>query len=210
MTAPARTEDGDWNRWGADWRADRSVPPCRPDELRRAIGWGTLRLRLVAAIDLSWALASLGLSTVIFRQWDDLVMAIWVVAVWVFALATVALTFWNRRGLWLAREPTVAGFLDLQLRRSRAKLRTVVIVRAMILAQSAFLLPFGFVEYGAHPARYEGDPARALLRYVTIAALFLMAALWSVWFRRRAEAELAWCEPLARATGGVAKEEIIR
>ncbi len=134
-------------------------------------------------------------------------MVTWLVAVWVFALAAVGLTFWNRRGLWSAREPTVAGFLNLQLRRSQAKLRTVVIVRSMILAQAAFLLPFGFIEYGAHPGRYDGDPAQALLRYGTIAACFAVGLLWSVWFRRRARAELAWYEPLARAAGTAAEEE---
>ncbi len=181
-----RTDDtaGDWEGLSGSWLANGAPPTSLDARVRRRVRRHAWLMRLATAGDVLAAVALAGLAFAMAGRLPASIGRFWLISVLALALGTGAFNLWNRHGLWRPVGQSTIAFLDLSLRRARAKLRLVRAVRV--------LLAIELVVAGAILLRVRGE--RAALVGVLLSLLLALVALvlaWSWWYARRVRREIA-------------------
>jgi hypothetical protein len=173
--------------WRRHWQSDSTVPL----DLRKKVERQSRYMRILLAADIlvtitmggataGWAIRTPQPNIILLSVWTWFLIAV----AWAFALRV-------NRGNWSPSAEDAAVFVDLSVRRCRAKLAGIRFAAGFFLVQMAFVL--GWV--------YNNSPARSmpLLRWLFFSS-FPIDAVWLctvaffgflIWLRRRKLSELA-------------------
>ena len=174
--------DVELETWRDQWQAEAEVPA----DLRRRVERGTRDMRLMLAGEVLVTVVIGGgytLSAVRQPRVETFVLA---GATWIFLIAAWAFAIFTRRGTWSPAAVATAEFVDLSIRRCRAKLAAVRFGIGLYFAEMAFCLTWLYRD----PARRTPAPA-VIFGVVTPAFLLGMAHL-----QRKTRAELARLQEL--------------
>ncbi len=138
--------DMELETWRGQWQSETAIPPA----LRRRVERQTRFMRIMLLADIFVTIAIGGATTLYAIKspspgtfWLDMGTWFMIAVAWAFS-ATV------NRGNWGPSARTTAAFVDLSIRRCRARLAAVWFAAAFYLVQTAFVL--GWV-YLHSPAR---------------------------------------------------------
>lgn len=162
--------------WREQWQAAARVPA----DLRRKVARGTRSMRLMLVLEAIVTVTIGGGSTlwaVVDPSTEMLVLAL---AVWLFLAAAWTFAIVTRRGTWSPAAMTTADYIDLSIRRCRAKLSAMRFGIGLYFAEMAFCLTWLYRD----PARRVPTPA-VIFAVVTPVFLVGLARV-----RRRTQAEL--------------------
>jgi hypothetical protein len=193
--------DEELERWRRTWQTQALPVVAIPDQIRRAVWWSTVRSGLVVLMELWWTAIHVMVTMSAVQRRPGAVTTVWAVGAGTFLVAAWTFALWNRRRMWLPAAQTTRAFVELSYRRALSKLRSVVFARYLLVAEIAFLVPWGFWEYRTDPVRFANHSALFLIRYGLIALYATLVAVWSVWYRRLALADLSALVPLRRSLG---------
>lgn len=170
--------------WREQWQTAAKVPA----DLRRRIARGTRSMRLMLVMEAIVTVTIGGGSTlwaVVDPRKEMLVLAL---AVWLFLGAAWTFAIVNRRGTWSPAAMTTAEYVDLSIRRCRAKIAAMRFGVGLYFAEMAFCLAWLYRD----PARRVPTPA-VIFAVVTPVFLVGVARL-----QRRTQAELLRLMEFAR------------
>ena len=182
--------DKEWDGLATQWTAAGSDEPDLRRDLRRTVRRQSIRLAILTVSEGLLVLALLLLSAVVATTDGRAVMSVWAAAIWILAATAWGFSLWNRRGSWKPAGLSTAAFLEVRHRRAVMKLRTVRFARWLLAAEVLFLIPWGAWEYLSAPERIAADPGLYILRYGLISLCVVVAVVWTIWYRRVADAEI--------------------
>jgi hypothetical protein len=174
--------------WRRQWQSDTAVPL----DLRRKVERQSrlMRIALIAPILVTITIGGAMAAWAVRAPQPNNIL----LAVWTWILIAVAWTFGLRvdRGNWSPSAEDAVVFVDLSLRRCRAKLSSIRFAAGFFLVQIVFVL--GWV-YNNSPVR--GTPLLTWLFFssIPIDAVWLCTVVFFgflIWYRRRKLAELAY------------------
>ncbi len=185
-----------WDALSANWQGNEDTGPtgdvARVVESRQRRG--TLRLWLVAALEVLIVGAVVVLTATTLRRGPNTIEIVHLIAVWVVLVVALRFAIKNRRGLWRPNGESTIDYLSLCEERARRKLRTARFVLQLVLAQTVMVLALLAWKAG----RTGG--LSSLFSDTALAAVVLAGYIgWAVWFRSRAQGELAWATDLRRS-----------
>lgn len=190
----------EWNVLMEDWRAGQvEVPQVSVSDLRRRVRRQSLRLILTTAMEALLTLSLLAFSVYTLIRHSGPVILIWAVAVWVFLLVAWSFALWNRRGIWQPQAQTTRTLVELLYERCLRKLLTVRFCVYLMVAEVAFLIPWGWWQFRSDPQALTSHRSTYLLAW-GLTALFLFGCiLWVIWVRRRTFKDLERLTPLRQS-----------
>lgn len=173
--------------WRRDWQSETIVPL----DLRRKVRRQSILMKIAVMADIlvtitiggataAWAVHAPQPSTILLATWTWIVIA----AAWTFTLRV-------NRGNWSPSAESTAAFVDLSVRRGRARLEAIRFAAGLFVVQMVFVL--GWV-YNNSPV--HGTPVLRWLLFssIPIDAVWLCTAAFFtflIWYRRKTQAELA-------------------
>lgn len=186
--------DTELELWRRQWQSDTTVPP----DLRRKVERQSIWMKMALLADIlvtvtiggamaAWAVRAPQPNIILLAAWTWIV----IVAAWAFALRV-------NRGNWSPSSEAVAAFVELSVRRCRARLLAVRFAAGLFVVQVAFLL--GWV-YNNSPAR--GTSLWLFLSSVPIDVVWactLAFFVFLIWYRRKKHAELVYFLSLRQET----------
>jgi len=171
--------DAELEVWRREWQSEPTVPldlRKKVERQSRFMKIGLIGDVLVTVIigggTIVWALRS--------PQPDILLLA---VVTWIFLAAAWTLAVTLNRGNWLPSAMNTAAFVDLSIRRCRARLAAVRFGAGLFVVQIVFCLSW---IYQHNPHR----PLRNALFFSTLATVLFFAFLF--WYRRKKLRELSY------------------
>jgi hypothetical protein len=179
--------DTELERWRGEWQSEAAVPADLRRRVERQSRW--LQVGLAADILVTIVIGG-GVSVLAVRspQPDMLVLT---AATWLFIAVAWALALAVYRGLWTPAGMDTATFVDLSIRRCRARLASVAFGAGLAAVEFAFCLGWDYV---------HTSPRMPLAQWFFFSsipidlawgfALAIFAFVW--WYRRRKLAELEW------------------
>jgi hypothetical protein len=181
--------------WAHDWQsapADADVSPRSIRRMARRHFW-------VGILNMVFGLAMLVFYTAWAAVDRDPALVVAAVAVWVFVLAAAIFDLWNRRGKWRAAHQSTSEYVELVHRQLQARLRAIRFAWGLLVAETAFLVPW--VAWAA--AR---NPDANWMSYMrSYAFLCLMVGGFAIvvlpWLRHRAMKQLRGVVGLRQSFG---------
>ena len=131
--------DSELDLWRKDWLTP--IMPPSPD-LRRKVGRQTRFMKFMLAMDILATIAVGGFYTgwaVIYRASDTALLA---AATWIFIAVAWAFRLVNWRGQWAPSALSTSAFVDLSIRRCRARIAAVTFGAVLYVCELAFCLPW--------------------------------------------------------------------
>lgn len=180
-----------WETLSSTWREEPAPETDLRDVVRARTRRATLRLWASVAVEVAIVTMVLALTVVTLEEGLTPYRTLLLAAVWATTIAALIFTVRNRRGTWRVSGDSTRDFLALAERRARGKLRTARFALWLLAAQ----LPVHLLLLGWRVSRWS-DPGGLAAELLTLAVVFGSYALWSLWFRRRALAELSWVTEL--------------
>ncbi|MGH7553023.1 MAG: hypothetical protein ACREMQ_08330 [Longimicrobiales bacterium] len=180
----SRPEDLDWEGLTTVWRQP-DVPVSVHRDLAVRIARHT---RLMWAVTVTEILVLAGLAVftwLVIRGGTSPLQLAALAALWILAIAMEAFALWNRSASWRPDIETTTGYLVLAERRARARIRVARAVRILVFLQTTAVLAFVL----SSRSRAAG-PNVLLLSFAIGASLVICFVAWSLWYERRARAEL--------------------
>jgi hypothetical protein len=182
------------------WRQQWQAQPAVPADLRRMVQRQSRNIRLMLIADILvtvaiggytawWAIASARPSVIV------LAIATWsfIAAAWIFALK-------SGRGGWRPSGENTAAFLDLSLRRGRARLRAIRFGAGLWVCEVLFCLAWVYHERATQePLTLSAFLTSRAVMIVWICTLLFFAFL--AWYQRKKRAEMAYLSDLRRQLG---------
>lgn len=194
--------DSEWRDLMEDWQSaapEEPAPAALSDEARHRIR-SKVRLYSYGLILLTvceW-IGGLGFLAFLFREVlerpEPFRIAGFTGAA-LFIAASLAFSFWNRRGTWWPAAETTSTFIALSLERCRRKLRSLRLLPGLLAAQIAFLLPWATWALLSKPDTEAADWLFAY-GYTFVASAALL--VWGTWYRKRTLREMAEWEELRK------------
>ena len=175
--------DLELENWRAAWQADAQAPA----DLRRKVARDTRHMRLMLASEILVTVTIGGGSILWAALQPRTEMLVLAIAVWTFLAVAWAFALATRRGNWSPAALTTADFIDLSIRRCRAKLASIRFVLWLYFAEVAFCLTWLYRD----PARRTPAPA---VIYAVVTPLLLIGLARH---RRNVRRELAKLTELA-------------
>jgi len=183
--------DAELETWRREWQSEAAVPL----DLRRRIERQSRWMRIMIAADILVTIVIGGGAialAVLAPQRDFLVLA---AATWLFLAAAWAFRLSSSRGLWAPAAKDTAAFVDLLVRRCRAKLAATAFGAALYACEMAFCLGWIYRHAAVKTPLAEwllfGSASIDVVWAITLAFFGLL-----VWYRRRKRAELEWLRSL--------------
>ena len=176
--------DAELEQWSSAWQSAAAVPPDLRQCVKRQSRW----MRIMMAADILVTVVIGGGVTTLAVRAPQPAMVLLAAATWLFIAAAWAFALKVNRGLWAPAAVDTATFIELSIRRCRARLASTVFGAGLFVCEMAFCLGWIY-RYSAHHM-----PWLAWL-FLGLATLAFFAAL--VWYRRRKRAELAWLLKIA-------------
>jgi len=182
--------------WRREWQSDTTVPVDLRKKVERQSQW--MRIALIAPILVTITIGGWTAAWAFREPQPNIIL----LAVWTWLLIAAAWTFGLRadRGNWSPSAENAAAFVDLSVRRCRARLSRIRFAAVFYVVQIIFVL--GWV-YNNSPA--QGAPLFAWLFFgsVPIDAVWLCTVAFFgflIWYRRKKQAELAYLLSLQENT----------
>jgi hypothetical protein len=180
--------DTELEAWRRQWQSETGVPL----DLRRKVQRQSLLMKLALVADIlvtvtigggtaAWAAHAPHPSTILLAAWTWIVIA----AAWTFTLTV-------NRGNWSPSAEDTAVFVDLSVRRCRARLEAIRFAAGLFVVQIVFVL--GWV-YNNSPAQSAPLLTWLLFSSLPIDVVWISTAAFFgflVWYRRRIQDELAY------------------
>jgi hypothetical protein len=180
-------QDAELENWRREWQSETAVPA----DLRRRVELQSRWLKIgIAADTLVTVVIGGGVLALATRlpQRDMIVLA---AATWIFLAAAWTFRLVSHRGLWSPSAQDTAAFVDLLIRRCKAKLAATVFGGALYLCEIGFCLVWIYRHSGPRASWtawlfFSSLPMDAvwLVTFVFLAGL--------IWYRRKKRAELVW------------------
>ena len=179
--------DTELETWRREWKTESTVPADLRRKVKRQSRW--LKIG-IAADSLVTVVIGGGVIALALRlpQHD---MTLLVAATWIFIAAAWAFRLASHRGVWSPAAVSTAAFVDLLIKRCKAKLAATAFGGALYLCEIAFCLAW---IYG-HSAPRLTWIAWLFFSSLFIDLVWLCTIAFSVlllWYRKRKHAELAW------------------
>lgn len=168
----------EWKSIESLWRTADEAVDATP--LRRAVSVHRRWLLSAAVGEALFAVALVWLTWEVLRQGASGWRLVWVVSVWVFALAAFAFVWWNRRGTWTASGSSVADFV--RLTRLRARRQSLSL---------RFFLVFAIAETVVAVAQLVWFDRFTVFSGALLGMILLGVGVWYVVVRRRIARDLA-------------------
>lgn len=198
--------DSEWRDLMEDWQSaapDEAAPAPLSDEVRHRI---RRKVRLYSYRLIFWTVCEIAgslafLAVLIDRTLKGLepYRIAGLLGAALFLAASLAFSFWNRRGTWWPAAESTSTFIDLSLERSRRKLRTLRLLPWVLAAENAFLLPWGTWALLVKP---DTRPADWLFVYGFTLVASAVLLVWGTWYRKKTLREMAEWEELRESLGG--------
>jgi hypothetical protein len=183
--------------WRRQWQSNATVPVDLRKKVERQSGW--MRIALLADILVTITMGGATAAWAVREPRPDIIL----LAIWTWVLIAAAWTFVLRvnRGNWSPNAEDTAVFVDLSVRRCRAKLAAIRFTAGFFVVQIAFMLGWVY-NYSA-----DRTPLLTWLWFssVPIDVVWLCTAVFFgslIWYRRRKLAELAYLLGLREEIGG--------
>lgn len=198
--------DSEWRDLMEDWQSaapEEPAPAALSDEvrhrIRRQVRLYSYGLILLTVCEITGALAFLAILLRRVLKDPEPFRIAGLLGAALFFAASLAFSFWNRRGTWWPAAESTSTFLDLSLERCRRKLRTLRLLPWLLAAELAFILPWATWALLSKP---DTRPADWLLAYGF--AFFASAALlgWGAWYKKKTLREKVEWEELRKSLGG--------
>ena len=169
--------DTELDIWRRQWQSENSVPP----DLRRRVERQSRWMRVMVAGDVLVTLVIGGGTIVLALRAPHPEMLLLAVATWLFIASAWAARWILNRGLWSPPAVHTEAFLELLIKRCRARLAASLFGAALYLCEIAFCAAWLY--------RYSSPVAWMPVWLGLVTALFFGSLAW---YRRRQRAELAW------------------
>jgi hypothetical protein len=186
------TVEPGWDDLQALWRQPAPPPRAVQARMRAAVRRHSLLMRLATLADVIALAGMVALAAWVWRARPDLYTAAWIAIVIPLAVATLAFNLWNRRGAWRAVSQSTRAFVDLSIRRARARARLAHVLRPFVAFE--LLAAVGLLAFAR--ATDRAPLGRLVLAGATVAALAAAVVAWAGWYGRRARRELAELDDL--------------
>jgi hypothetical protein len=178
--------------WRSQWQSETAVPP----DLRRKVERQSRAMKIarIAEVLVTIVIGGGTAAWAVRAPQREIVL----LAVWTWILIACAWTFSLRvnRGNWYPSADDAAAFVDLSVRRCRAKLTAIRFSAGFFVVQISFCLNW---VYNNSPAR-----GRPVLRWLLFSSVpidvvwFCTVAFFGflIWYRRKTQGELAYLRSL--------------
>jgi hypothetical protein len=189
------TADTELDLWRAQWRSCSEIAVAA--DLSRRVERQSRWMRIMLIVDV---LVTVGIggtvaaAAVLFPNTDNIVLA---VATWLFIASAWFFAAINHRGMWKPETSTTAAFLDISLRRCRARLRATVFGAFLYVTEIAFCLMWLYHYHSQRQVLTLGT----FLTWNSILAVWLVTLVLLVaWvrYRRAKSRELAQLRQLSQ------------
>ncbi len=179
--------DAELDAWSREWQSATEAPP----DLRRKVERQSLLMRVGLVLDILVTVVIGGGATALAVRTPRTDMIVLAVATWGFIAAAWAFVRAAYRGLWSPGAPDTSAFLDLAIRRCRARLMGLKFGAGLFVSEIIFCLAWLY-----HGSRAPRKPLFTWLFFHSAALdviwlLSLVFFLLLLWYRRRKQAELA-------------------
>lgn len=186
--------DTELEAWRGEWQSEAAVPA----NLRQRVERQSRRMRLMIAGDVLVTVTIGGGTIALAWRTPQPDMMLLAAATWMFIAAAWVFRMVTNRGLWSPRAVDTAAYVELLIRRCRAKLAGTVFGGVLYVCEIVFCLGWIY----AHSA---GTP---LLSWIFFSSVFIdLVWLFSgvffgflVWYGRKNRGELAWLMKLSDET----------
>src|SRR5581483_10471540 len=190
--------DSELDLWRKDWQSAASPPSV---DLRRKVERQTRFMKFMLAMDILVTIVIGGLFTrwaVISRHSDTVLLA---AATWIFIAVAWTFRLVNWRGQWAPSSLDTAAFVDLCIRRCRARIAAVSFGALLYVCELAFCISWIYVHNQSRMSfltwLFKGS---TYLDFVWLFTTVFFGFL--IWWRRRIRTELRYWRGLAGASGG--------
>ena len=198
--------DPEWRDLMEDWQSaapDGSAPAALSDEvrhrIRRKVRLHSYGLILLAVCEVIGSLAFLAyLLREVLEDPKSYRIAGFLGAA-ILLLASLAFSFWNRRGTWWPAAESTSTFIDLSRERCRRKLRSLRLLPWLLAAELAFLLPWATWALLVKPDTQLTDWLSAY-GFAFLASAALLG--WGAWYKKKTLREMAEWEELRESLKG--------
>lgn len=183
------TAEREWSEWGAAWREPPGpVPP--EAAIRALVMRQTRRLRATVITEALVTVAILGPVLWVVAAERTAAALTWGLLAVVHSAVVWGFTLWNRAGLWRPLSHAVEDYLAIALARAASEVRAARFSIWLISGEVAAVLGW----LGLSPREPSSGPS---WWWIPPAGATAGIAIWSVWFRRRADREIARLQALA-------------
>ena len=179
--------DTELETWRREWQSETDVPLDLRQRVARQSRW----MRIAIAADILVTVAIGGGVLALATRMPQPGMLLLAAATWLFIAAAWAFRLAANRGLWSPAAMHTAAFVDLLVKRCRARLAAAMFGACLYVCEVAFCLGWIY--------RYS-PPRMALASWLFFSSIF-MDLVWLftlvffaflVWYWRKRRAELAW------------------
>lgn len=186
--------DTELETWRREWQSESSVPA----DLRRRVERQSRWLKIALAADILVTIVIGGGAAVVALRAPGTDMILLAAATWIFIAIAWTFRLVSNRGLWSPSAMDTAAFVELLIKRCRAKIAATVFGAGLYAAELAFCLGWIYHYSTPRPALLAwlfGSLVNDLVWVVTLAFFGFL-----IWYRRRKRAELAWLLTLDEPT----------
>jgi len=189
--------DPELDLWRKDWRAP--ITPPSPD-LRGKVERQSRFMKFMLAMDIAVTIVIGGFViawAAISRDFDTALLA---AATWVFIAVAWAFRLVNWRGQWAPSALDAAAFVDLSIRRCRARIASLSFGAVLYISELAFFTPWIYIHnHSRMPFFLWLFKSSWFLDFVWLFTAVFFALM--IWWRRRIVAQLRYWRGLAGASG---------
>jgi hypothetical protein len=179
--------DTELEAWRSEWQSEAAVPANLRQRVERQSRW----MRLMIAGDVMVTVVIGGGTIGLAWRAPQADMVLLAAATWLFIAAAWAFRLMLNRGLWSPGEVDTAAFVELLIRRCRAKLAGTVFGGVLYICEIVFCLGWIYAHSAAHTP---------LLAWLFFSSVFIdlvwvfSAAFFGflVWYQRKNRGELEW------------------
>lgn len=185
--------DTELEKWRGEWQSDDKVPPDLRRRVERQNRW--MRVMLVAEILVTVGIG--GAVIILAARMPRPSMLVLAAATWLFIAAAWAFRLTTNRGLGTPAAMDTAGFVDLLIKRCRARMSAALFGAGLYAVEMAFCL--GWIYRESVEGMTLGSWlwfSSAFMDCIWLVTIAFFAATFWYWRKRREE--LAWLSNLER------------
>lgn len=179
--------DTELETWRREWQSEAEVPRDLRARVERQSRW--MRIAIAADILVTVVIGGGTVALAVRAPQPDMVLL--AAATWLFIAAAWTFRLVADRGLWSRPAMHAAAFVDLLVRRCRARLKGALFGAGLYVCQMTFILGWIYRHSaGRTPLGTWLFFSSAFIDLVWVVTLVFFAVLF--WYRRKKRAELAW------------------
>jgi hypothetical protein len=183
--------DTELENWRREWQSEAEVPRDLRARVERQSRW----MRIVIAADILVTVVIGGGTVALAVRAPQPDMVLLAAATWLFIAAAWTFRLVADRGLWSRPAMNTAAFVELLVRRCRARLKATLFAGVLYVCEMAFCLGWIYRHSAGRTALGTWlFFSSAFIDMVWLVTLVFFAFVF--WYRRKKRAELVWLRRL--------------